>query len=105
MPVPKCNEDLQAFQMDGGFREVIVLCPRMFEHYYDLGEYQVNMASRPPVFPRGIHIDSFATSLMFVLVHEVSHCNLFLQGLATSTIIPRTPISRAISFQPSNRYL
>ncbi|EZF64736.1 hypothetical protein H105_03061 [Trichophyton soudanense CBS 452.61] len=86
MPVPKCNEDLQAFQMDGGFREVIVLCPRMFEHYYDLGEYQVNMASRPPVFPRGIHIDSFATSLMFVLVHEVSHCNLFLQGLATSDV-------------------
>ncbi|EFE29587.1 protein kinase, putative [Trichophyton benhamiae CBS 112371] len=86
MPVPKCDEDLQAFHMDGGHREIIVLCPKMFEHYLDLGDYQIDMTSRPPTFSRGIHIDSFATSLMFVLVHEVSHCDYFLQGLATSDI-------------------
>ncbi|EFE44890.1 protein kinase, putative [Trichophyton verrucosum HKI 0517] len=86
MPVPKCDEDLQAFHMDGGSREIIVLCPKMFEHYSDLGDYQIDMTSRPPTFSKGIHIDSFATSLMFVLVHEVSHCDFFLQNLVTSDI-------------------
>ncbi|KAM5442712.1 hypothetical protein MferCBS31731_002095 [Microsporum ferrugineum] len=67
-------------------RETIVICPSPLSQYSSLGQFQVNMLSAPEKFAKGVHIDKFRFSLVFTLIHELSHSILILRDLATSDV-------------------
>ncbi|EFR04296.1 hypothetical protein MGYG_07303 [Nannizzia gypsea CBS 118893] len=85
-PGRACQDNVQGFNMRGVQRDTIVLCPKLFRDSAALGEFKVDMTSRPPMFSRGVHIDKFSNSLMFVLIHELSHCVHLLGDLWTDDV-------------------